>query len=971
MVAGSKLRALLSTVTAFAIGVLLATSVATPAAALLPLNVSITFTPSTIFTGTNSNVVVTITNPNAVAVNTIAVTTPVPAGASAIVQLLAATCNGVISISAASYTMNHSSLAAGASCNGSFNVTSTTPGNYIFAPEATSANAPLGSGFSTLTVVPYLPLTITMAYNPSTVVPGGSSNLGVTVTNPNPLPVTTMNVTTLMPAGVPAVVALQPTTCAGVQSISAGALSLNQATLAAGASCSGSANVTATVAGIYTATASATSTQTPVGNGTAKLTVSAVAAQPPTVTTAFSPSSILAGGTSTVTITIANPNAQPLTGVSFADTLPVGVVAPIVLPTSNCGGVTSISAGQASLTNATLSAGASCAYSFNVSAAALGTYINGVGVTSNQAPTASASAALHVTTPTTTTLAASTASAAAGQPVTFTATVTGAGATGTVTFKDGATTIGSSPLAAGTALLTTSTLTPGNHSVAAIYAGDANFFTSTSNTKAVAVGAATTTTALNSSPNPSNFGQSVTLTATVNSQGGLPTGNVTFKDGSAVIGSVALSQGGAAVLTTSTLPAGGHALTAAYQGDAIYPASTSPVRLHNVVLSCQDNFTNATALPGASAGTASGTNAAATAESGEPNHANASTPLNSVWCKWTAPASGRVTFDTTGSAFDTTLAVYTGTSVNALAEVKSNDNISSSNSQSRLTFDATAGVTYAIALDGAGSATGNYVLTWTQGPAAPSLFAAVLPTSRSVMINATATAFATIINGGSGAATGCSLALPAAFPAVFSYQTTDGANKPVGTANTPVDIPAGGAQGFVFAVTPLSPLNAADVAIVFTCANTGPAVSVPGLNTLSLSASPVPTPDLIATGSTPSNDGIVTLSGSTTGFFSAATVNIGGAGGSITATVDDNGQNLPLTITLCRNDPVSGVCTNPSTPGPSTTSTIDLNEISTYAVFVQANGTVAFDPANNRLFLRFKTSDGVARGATSVAVRTQ
>jgi DNA-binding beta-propeller fold protein YncE len=80
---------------------------------------------------------------------------------------------------------------------------------------------------------------------------------------------------------------------------------------------------------------------------------------------------------------------------------------------------------------------------------------------------------------------------------------------------------------------------------------------------------------------------------------------------------------------------------------------------------------------------------------------------------------------------------------------------------------------------------------------------------------------------------------------------------------------------------------------------------------------------------------------------------------------------LPLTVTLCRTDPVSGVCTTPSTPGISSTLTFATNDTATYSVFVLANGTVPFDPANNRLFMRFKTPDGVTRGATSVAARTQ
>ena len=85
----------------------------------------------------------------------------------------------------------------------------------------------------------------------------------------------------------------------------------------------------------------------------------------------------------------------------------------------------------------------------------------------------------------------------------------------------------------------------------------------------------------------------------------------------------------------------------------------------------------------------------------------------SVWLSWTAPASGTVTIDTFGSNFDTLLGVYTGPSVNMLLVVAGNDN--TGGPQSEVTFTATAGTTYLIAVDGfnggVGPATGSILIT--------------------------------------------------------------------------------------------------------------------------------------------------------------------------------------------------------------------------------------------------------------------
>jgi hypothetical protein len=92
-----------------------------------------------------------------------------------------------------------------------------------------------------------------------------------------------------------------------------------------------------------------------------------------------------------------------------------------------------------------------------------------------------------------------------------------------------------------------------------------------------------TTTSLVSSVNPSSFGQSVTFTATVTGHGNrIPTGTVSFYDGTTNVGNSNLNSGGVATLTTSTLAVGTHSMTATYKGDTNFAPSTSPV-LYQVV----------------------------------------------------------------------------------------------------------------------------------------------------------------------------------------------------------------------------------------------------------------------------------------------------------------------------------------------------------------------------------------------------
>ena len=187
----------------------------------------------------------------------------------------------------------------------------------------------------------------------------------------------------------------------------------------------------------------------------------------------------------------------------------------------------------------------------------------------------------------TTTLISSSSTSSFGQSVTFTATVSGVAgtATGTVTFKDGSTTLGTGTLDSnGQATLMTSALSVGSHSVTAEYGGDSTYNVSTSSALTQTVSKMSTSTVLASSLNPAVYGQSITLTATVSSANlpshvftrniSAPSGTVSFYKDGTLFGTATLNAG-TATLTTSVLTPGSYSFTATYAGDSMFVTSTS------------------------------------------------------------------------------------------------------------------------------------------------------------------------------------------------------------------------------------------------------------------------------------------------------------------------------------------------------------------------------------------------------------
>jgi hypothetical protein len=250
------------------------------------------------------------------------------------------------------------------------------------------------------------------------------------------------------------------------------------------------------------------------------------------------------------------------------------------------------------------------------------------------------------------------------------------------------------------------------------------------------------------------------------------------------------------------------------------------------------------------------------------------------------------------------------------------------------------------------------------------LVAAVLPTSRSVQVGGTATAFATMIDVGPDNGSACTIAPSTSIPASFVFQTTNPATNALsGTANAPANIAAGQAQSFVIALTPTAAFAPTNVAFTFTCANApSPAATTIGVDTLNLSASTTPVPDVVALAAS-ADPGIVDIPGATgTGVFAVATVNVG-ASSAITATANTGSATLPVTLTICQTNPSTGVCL--AAPAASVATTINANATPTFGIFVAGGGTVPFSPGVNRVFVTFTDNGGVLRGETSVAVRTQ
>ena len=244
-------------------------------------------------------------------------------------------------------------------------------------------------------------LTFSKAFSPDTIPPGGTSTLTFTIDNTTGTQIATeLNFTDDLPAGV--FVADPPNAlknCTGSLTAEAGSgiIGYSGGPVAAGESCTIQVDVTCSILGFHR---NYTNLEWSGGRifGDATLTVM----EPPAFSKAFTPDTILPGGTSTLTFTIDNAGPWGVTNLAFTDNLPDGVdVATPPNASSTCpDGTLTANAGSGTISydsDGWIFVGESCTIKVDVTSSTPGTHVNTTGdLTSSQGNSGPATASLTV-----------------------------------------------------------------------------------------------------------------------------------------------------------------------------------------------------------------------------------------------------------------------------------------------------------------------------------------------------------------------------------------------------------------------------------------------------------------------------------------------------------------------------------------------------------------------------------------------
>jgi hypothetical protein len=368
-------------------------SIAVGAAAIAPPAIAKAFGGANIPVGGRTSLSFTIANPNAgTALTGVTVTDALPAG------LVVANPNGVTgscgggtitaTAGGGSVSLAGAILPAGGSCTFSINVVGTTSGTKVntSGPVDSTESGPGATASASITVVPALAPAATKTFAQSTIAVNGTTSLRFTVDNPNTaLTLTGINFVDNLPPGLLVATPNGLTGSCGGGTITAtaggGSVSLAGATLPAGGGCTFSINVVGTTSGTKVNSSGPVDSTESIPGHPASAVITISSAGPPLIAKAFADTSIVVEGTTLLGFTLTNPNnGTALTGVSFVDNLPTGlIVATSAAAVTNCAnGEIIASPGSSSIVlfGATMPARSSCTVTVNVTGTSIGTKVN-------------------------------------------------------------------------------------------------------------------------------------------------------------------------------------------------------------------------------------------------------------------------------------------------------------------------------------------------------------------------------------------------------------------------------------------------------------------------------------------------------------------------------------------------------------------------------------------------------------------
>ena len=372
-----------------------------------------TFSPATIQAVENSRLRISITAPADTNLTNFSLTDQLPPDVTVSNSSPAAAspgCGPVAVVNAAtganSISLTNGTIAAGATCHIDVFVTSSVGGihsNTVRPGDITNAeNRTVPNDLTAdLTVETLTDLSISKAFTPPNVKPGGISTLTITLQNRNAAPLVNASLTDRLPGTATNGIIVAPTpnastTCTGgVVTAEAGTrtISLSGGTIPAQVgNVPGTCTITVDVQGMG---AERTRTNTiPISNVSATIQGTTTTINPGAPASAdlvignlmiglvkgFDPLTVFGGSASTLSVQLINPNKVPLTGIAFTDHMPAGMIIanPANLSVGDCGGTLTGDPGADTfaLSGAGLQAGARCVMTLRVTMTVNGNLTN-------------------------------------------------------------------------------------------------------------------------------------------------------------------------------------------------------------------------------------------------------------------------------------------------------------------------------------------------------------------------------------------------------------------------------------------------------------------------------------------------------------------------------------------------------------------------------------------------------------------